>query len=1173
MSGRRKSQKLLRKLSKDHKTMFENLAINLKNNVLGFSQIHIPYFTGHGVQHAEGIIQQLDSMIPDEVLENMNSIEVFVLLCSAWLHDIGLLKNVDKDERRLSTQEVRDRHHELSRDLIKEKHNELGLTHSRIAEVIAEVSYCHRRRVSIEKEFPSEEETVDTSEVRVRFLAALLRLGDAMDTGSKRAPKVLMGDILELPEKHKRHWRACQLISGIKYAPDRLAIIIDARYKDEGEKKLSLWKFKDLYREFLSIREILIENGLNYGDLIERLFNIITRVKEEKFASQLFKGLPEISWRDFQKMANRWTEITTGAGTIKQKYDRELYVNRDKVEKEFADFLESDKVGFLIIDDTGTGKTNLICSLVEQHRSKNIILLYNCSSLAHLNIERKIIEELSPSPGLSMSTFFDELLDEINEKAEEETSRYFIVFIDAINETDNPKQMLKNINEMIAHINYPRIKIVVSCRTVTWNTLLGFGDFLYRTRFYALGGREEVRLGPFNNHELKEVYELYKNRYRLKTEFKHLSQRAKDVCRVPWVLRFISQTYAEKEIPPYVPLELIFDEYYKKIVESDMQILLGKIVNEMQKLKTDHIARRKLAEDPFIAKCMADSAPSSTYVKLLDRGILTEEKSLGEVRFIYDQFFEFLLAKKILEEPLDEKRSISLLQCASNFGSLWGAIKIAIVTKGDLELVRKLATQDNYDIRQVLIDVFKTLAIQDRNKTFLLMKDILSSDSVASKRLVVLASCEMIPCPADLLVSAMLDKNAEVRGLAIQHSYLLWCRNPKEGAKVVRKISSLGLKDIAMNRRAFLTSLELQARIFLNHSKEKDAVVLVDNLALERLRTLTGKSLLGYIALRLGTRFGKQVVTKLWELEYDLWISPFFEAPQEEREKMRLLIPYLNSEEKLSPKIEKILYEAAGSNLYAVAAMASIILIVQGREHPSSVLFLIQNLLASGDERQMHVGLQALAFASKVAPEMETEFDTAKEIIYSDPQFHKWIRMFGLNICEGKKGKIDFLEGLVKRAIDEDNWKVLERTIIELGNIGALFPENSFLTLEGIFGLDHKPARKALIESLAKIRVLYPDMVDRNLKDEYADLLSEIRRTVVVPPYLEKYGISTFFLDAVVTSPPMRSLAADFIEKFTRIRNEKDFRKLLSYGVKKSVNWWANRENVQAYLEWVEQLS
>lgn len=80
MSQHQKSIRLLKKLSQDQKTVFDNLALTLKNNVLGFSQIRIPYFTGHGVQHAEGVIEQLNNMIPNEVLKQMDAIEVFILL-------------------------------------------------------------------------------------------------------------------------------------------------------------------------------------------------------------------------------------------------------------------------------------------------------------------------------------------------------------------------------------------------------------------------------------------------------------------------------------------------------------------------------------------------------------------------------------------------------------------------------------------------------------------------------------------------------------------------------------------------------------------------------------------------------------------------------------------------------------------------------------------------------------------------------------------------------------------------------------------------------------------------------------------------------------------------------------------------------------------------------------
>ena len=417
---------------------------------------------------------------------------------------------------------------------------------------------------------------------------------------------------------------------------------------------------------------------------LQRLIDEHYRFREDLYKKS--KGIMKIPyspivamWDELQKRAKKLTDMMLGA--LKQNYDHLLYVRRQGIEEEFEKFLRSDKVGFAIIGYTGYGKTNLICNLVKQYRSNNVVLLYSSPSLPHTNIKSKILEDLSPSPEFKIP-IFEELLEGINEKIMEKEDRYFIVFIDAINEPpDQAEQLLKNINDMIACINYPRIKIVISCRIIIWSDLLFPVDFLYRNKFYTIGSMKEVELGQFSEQELKEAFQKYEQRFRFKTEFEHLSKNVMDTCRVPVMLRRISETYEGKEIPVNLPFELVYDEYYKKTMERDMKILLGRIVGKMIDLKADHVTQRQLAEDPLIAEHMADSTPGSAYMKLLDRGVLREVKPRNEVRFMHDEFFEVLLARIILEKPLEEKRCLDLLKQADTFYSLWGAIKTALSSR------------------------------------------------------------------------------------------------------------------------------------------------------------------------------------------------------------------------------------------------------------------------------------------------------------------------------------------------------------------------------------------------------------------------------------------------------------------------------------------------------------
>jgi hypothetical protein len=268
--------RLYRCMSSEHRQTYLTLRRRLDEYILDFLAMNIRYFTSHGKKHSLGVVRQLSHMLPEATLATMTSVEMLILLCSAWLHDIGLLVNRDSSGKPLNDKEIRDRHHELSRERIMEIHVEAGIDNANLTRLIADVCLCHRRSVSIEERL-AETRGIRGQLVRPRLLAALLRLGDALDTDSQRAPLVLLEKLTTLPDLDGLHWRACQMLE-ISYLPEQKAIRLDAAYNPKSDltgedeaRQLFLWKFNDLCDEFEGVRELLQGYGLPYTRLIGNL--------------------------------------------------------------------------------------------------------------------------------------------------------------------------------------------------------------------------------------------------------------------------------------------------------------------------------------------------------------------------------------------------------------------------------------------------------------------------------------------------------------------------------------------------------------------------------------------------------------------------------------------------------------------------------------------------------------------------------------------------------------------------------------------------------------------------------------------------------------------------------------------------------------------------------------
>lgn len=1177
-------EKLFKKLGKFRGT-YDHLINTLKHKVLPYSQMNIPYYTGHGNEHSEQIINHLSKMLTPLVLKNMNSQEILVLLCSVWLHDIGYLKNTDEKGNKLEADMIHDRHHEFSRYLINKMHLALGLDID-LAEIVADICYCHRRRVDIESFFPNKKRNLGVYPIHVRFLAALLRLADALDTTPQRAPELISKEILELKpelkEEWERHWKVCQVIRGIGYDQDKFEIVIDATYKNEQEKHLLMWKFKALYEEFASVKDILIENGLGYTDLKAKLFSKVpSALKVESISGrENFGGvfLPLPNWTGLIETADEVSEKVLERMRI-DKYDSKLYVRRENVEKLFDEFLKSDKIGFAIVGKSGFGKTNLLCHLKEKYTMENIVLLYNCAFFTDPDIASLIIKDLTNS-SMCLKQFLEKMEEVVKGK-----NKFMIVLIDGINDyTNSKKELVKNINEIIGEIKCPRIKIVISCRKTIWDILFDIEKVdIYRQKFFKLG--EGIFLNKFTMKELEIVYPLYKIKFNLLSNFEDLSPETKEILRDPVILKFASNAYHDKTIPRNIHLEIIFEEYYRtKIFDEEkrrgderIRDFLNILIDEMWKCRRSRIPRLELKKNELLRPYFDDWTPSSPYIKIKDEGIIYDVGPLDVIHFTYDRFFEYLIAKKIIfEEELTKEICMRLINESKNVDFLKGSIKMALVIGDHRKLIEVLVNVDDYDVRSILVDTLGALAVKDRHNTIKFMDKILDSGNITAKRLVILASFELSPPDVDLLVKAMMDDDEAVRKLAVQYSYLLWVRDHKKGEEVAKRLASESFKLLPAiiaflkrkSNKTWESSFELQQKIFINNFKDPNAVDLVDKLGLERLqksKILTVAQI--RIVENIGVKVGEKMFVKFWGWNYDDWVLPVFTAPKEYKKIVRRLLPYLHSSQILSSETIEELYEVASGPLRGIS---NLILIVQAWAHPENTLPLIRRLMNSQDKYKVRIGLNTLAFMSKVLDDLDQDLEQAKKLIYDDSEYRTSIRAFGLNVAERKLGRIDFIASIMERATVMNHIGVLIDVITELGNIGARFPDNALLTLQQIFNVTDEELRETLIQSLNKIRVIYPNTVEVYLRNNYPKLLDELKLLEFEQVPIEMYNMIDFFLYISSKIPIITDVVIEMLEKFTSMETYSDFQEVIKFTIRRSIETWKKRNIVEEYKRHLE---
>ena len=313
------------------------------------------YYTLHGLDHSNNIITILDKLVDGlNPADALNDTEIFCLLSSVYLHDVGMQCKFPNDvERAAKISElkkrpytfqdlIRDEHHIRSGQYIKDTYKNLKLDHVE-AECIRLISEGHRQIKLESKEY--DDQPIGFERVRVRLLAALLRLADELDIVYTRAPETLL-DILknDMPDYSRIQWLKHYYTSGILInthqdanGKKRTGIEVHCQYPNEdvGRKITEVLISKHIEETLNDVRIILLEHGL--------ILNLDHKIK-------CSPDLKEIPADVYDKYLGQKLKVSMELPRTKG------FVGRNN---ELADLLSSlDKNVIIIEGIAGIGKTN-----------------------------------------------------------------------------------------------------------------------------------------------------------------------------------------------------------------------------------------------------------------------------------------------------------------------------------------------------------------------------------------------------------------------------------------------------------------------------------------------------------------------------------------------------------------------------------------------------------------------------------------------------------------------------------------------------------------------------------------------------------------------------------------------------------------------------------------------
>lgn len=485
----------------------------------------------------------------------------------------------------------------------------------------------------------------------------------------------------------------------------------------------------------------IVTDEKSVADFVRLLYYTIEQVKREE------QEVERLTWRQLQELARVISQRRMAS--VLGKYRSDLYLQRDKTQAAFEDFLASDKVCFILTGKSGVGKSNFLLALAEEygweHSSDACLLMYNGA-------------KLSPEEPLTaiVGRDFDNYLQLIARSGERGIAniwreiahidgierRKVILLIDAINENAEAKALLRRIDELVEGSLWPLLKVVVTSRPETWRAIKQ-GVRLAEASYYREAGEEKLgvemepfsysqELKPFTRDELPRAYEKYRDVYNLQTAYDDLSAEVRLVLQDPLVLRLVADIHQGEEIPSTSKVGDIYQEYInhlirsERLTETDLRFLERELMPLMireghysnaitareidEALTTDGRSLFELIHSEGVLS--SGRRVNQSYIDLMDGEILVRhgEPQDYEIRFKYERFYDYFAGKRLFQmhhgTPDSYAKYAALVDSIKQQVYLWGGTKAALIMElehANQELILELCKVPSQSMREVMI--------------------------------------------------------------------------------------------------------------------------------------------------------------------------------------------------------------------------------------------------------------------------------------------------------------------------------------------------------------------------------------------------------------------------------------------------------------------------------------
>lgn len=254
-----------------HKRFTDTVSVTA--NLLFRYKRYFPEYNDHSGLHSMSVIDLCNQLIGKEQILRLNQDELYILLMSCHLHDVGMgitSKEYDEFREKIDFRDyfenhpnasldriIRDFHQEFSALFIEKHAGFLELPSEAHLHAVMQVVRGHRKTDLFDRnEFPPDFALPNGRSVCLPYLAALIRLADEIDVDALRSSVLLFDvDSFESEEEVMYYYRtrACE-----RMEITRDTIIMHVRTEDPAVKE-ALEKLKDKIQETLELCTRVVE--------------------------------------------------------------------------------------------------------------------------------------------------------------------------------------------------------------------------------------------------------------------------------------------------------------------------------------------------------------------------------------------------------------------------------------------------------------------------------------------------------------------------------------------------------------------------------------------------------------------------------------------------------------------------------------------------------------------------------------------------------------------------------------------------------------------------------------------------------------------------------------------------------------------------------------------------